>query len=185
MRRIYYRLRPVQTTIRSLIVALLLFVAPVQAEAGNTPEFFSVFLIRHAEKDPNPPDPSNPSLSECGKLRAETLPVILADAKLQKIYSTDYERTLATARPIAETLSLEIEIYDPRELEEFARSLKGREQNVLVVGHSNTTGVLAGILAAEEQEEFDEAIYDRLYQVVISGEQRWKTLLHQGFRCDS
>jgi broad specificity phosphatase PhoE len=171
--------------IRLLILALLLIIAPVEGKAGDNAETFSVFLVRHAEKDPNPSDPSNPSISECGALRAETLAVILADANLQKIYSTDYERTLATARPIAATLSLEIEIYDPKELEEFARLLMGRQQNALVVGHSNTTGMLAGILATEEQEEFDEAIYDRLYQVVISGEQGWMTLLHQGFRCDS
>lgn len=146
-------------------------------------EIFSIYLVRHGEKDANPADPANPGLSDCGAARAEALAKILADARLQKIYSSDYERTLATARPIAASLSLETEIYDPVNLEALSRLLLKRRQNALVVGHSNTTGVLAGMLTGGVREEFDEGIYDRLYQVVISGGKSRLNLLHQAFRC--
>lgn len=151
--------------------------------AQGSEMIFSIYLVRHAEKDVTPADPENPGLSECGESRADGLAGILADAKLEKIYSSDYERTMATARPSAEALSLETEIYDPGELEVISRMLLNRRQNALVVGHSNTTGVLAGLLAGETMEPFDEHIYDRLYQVTIFGNDARIILLHQGFSC--
>ena len=150
-----------------------------QDESG----IFIIYLVRHAEKDSEPKDPGDPALSPCGELRAQALAKILGDVKLEKIYSTPYERTLSTARPSAESHHLEIEIYDPHELREFSRLLLDRQQDALVVGHSNTTGVLAGLLAGESEEAFDEEVFDRLYQVIVSGDQGRFSLLHQAFRC--
>jgi broad specificity phosphatase PhoE len=170
---------------RTLFLATLLILGTTAyGMSRDSDESFSVYLVRHAEKDVSPADPENPGLSECGESRAEGLARMLANAKLEKIYSTNYERTLATARPSAEALSLETEIYDPGDLEAVSRSLLSSRQNALVVGHSNTTGVLAGLLAGETLEPFDEHIYDRLYQVTIFGSDARITLLHQGFICE-
>ena len=166
-----------------LFVALLILGGVVCAETGEDIDIFSIYLVRHAEKEANPENPDNPGLSECGASRAVSLAKILADAGLEKIYSTDYARTLATARPTAEALSLEAEVYDPENLEAISALLLNRRQNALVVGHSNTTGVLAGMLTSEEQEEMAENVYDRLYQAVISGKKTRLNLLHQAFRC--
>lgn len=152
--------------------------------AQGSEEIFSIYLVRHAEKDVTPADPENPGLSECGESRAEGLARILADAKLEKLYSTDYKRTRETAWPVARQLSLETEFYDPDELVEFSRTLLHQQKDALVVGHSNTTPVLAGLLTGELLEPFDEAFYDRLYLVTVSGGQSSITLLHQGFSCD-
>jgi broad specificity phosphatase PhoE len=169
--------------VRLICVALLILGSTAFGFTGDSGDIFSIYLVRHGEKDANPSDPANPGLSDCGAARAGALAKILADAKLEKIYSSDYERTLATARPIAEPLSLETEIYDPVNLEVLSRLLLKRRQNALVVGHSNTTGVLAGMLTGGAGEAFDEDIYDRLYQVVISGRKTRLNLLHQAFRC--
>ena len=67
---------------------------------------------------------------------------------------------------------------------EFSQLLLDAQQDALVIGHSNTTGVLAGLLAGVSEEAFDEDIYDRLYQVVISGKQARLNLLHQSFYCE-
>lgn len=166
-----------------LLMALLIFVAHPGVMAQDKDEFFSIYLVRHAEKEGNPADPGNPGLSACGVLRAHGLARILVDAKLEKIFSTDYERTLGTAHPVADALSLEIEIYDPGDLELTSGMLLKRQQNALVVGHSNTTPVLAGLLAGETLEPFEEHLYDRLYQVTVIGEHATITLLHQGFSC--
>ena len=152
--------------------------------AQNEGEIFTIYLARHAEKESEAKDPSNPSLAPCGELRAESLAKMLSDVRLEKIYSTPFERTLSTARPIADSQELEIEPYDPYKLEEFSRLLLERQQDALVVGHSNTTGVLAGLLAGESGEAFDEDIFDRLYQVVISADQSRINLLHQSFHCE-
>ena len=152
--------------------------------AQNKSEIFTIYLVRHAEKEAEANDPEDPSLSSCVELRAQALAKILSDIRLEKIYSTPYERTLSTARPITESRQLEIEIYDPSRLGEFSQLLLDARQDALVVGHSNTTGVLAGLLAGVSEEAFDEDIYDRLYQVVISGKQSHLNLLHQSFYCE-
>ena len=167
----------------ALAVAAFLMPAPpsrADSEAGDEP--FSIFLVRHAEKDGSS-ESDDPGLSACGELRALSIAAMLADVELDRVYSTDYRRTRDTAVPIAAAHQLEISYYDPRELDEFAASLLKRKEDALVVGHSNTTGVLAGILAGEGGEAFDEALYDRLYQVVIAGSQRHAYLLHQAFTC--
>ena len=152
--------------------------------AQNKSEIFTIYLVRHAEKEAEANDHEDPSLSSCGELRAQALAKILSDIRLEKIYSTPYERTLSTARPITESRQLEIEIYDPSRLGEFSQLLLDARQDALVVGHSNTTGVLAGLLAGVSEEAFDEDIYDRLYQVAISGKQARLNLLHQSFYCE-
>jgi broad specificity phosphatase PhoE len=169
---------------KSILIAIFLFGLQNVAQAQNEGEIFTVYLARHAEQESEYKDPSNPPLSPCGELRAQSLANMLSDVSLEKIYSTPYERTLGSARPSAESRQLEIEIYDPRKLEEFARLLLDRQQDVLVLGHSNTTAVLAGLLAGEVGEAFDHDIFDRLYQVVISAELRSINLLHQAFHCD-
>jgi len=169
--------------LRLFFITLLIFGLSEIGMTQNSEEIYSIFLVRHAEKSPESPDPTDPGLSECGELRAQALATILADANLKKIYSTAYERTLATARPVAESFHVEVETYDPRELEAFALLLLDRQQDSLVIGHSNTTSVLAGLLAGEKQEEFAEDIYDRLYQVNVSGKHARLILLHQAFRC--
>jgi len=161
---------------------LLVFQNVVQAHMDN--DGFSIFLVRHAEKDSEAKDPKDPTLSTCGELRAKSLARILSDIELDKIYSTAYERTLATAQPSADSHQLKIEVYDPHKLEEFSRELLNAQQDALVVGHSNTTGVLAGMLAGESEEAFAEEIYDRLYQVTISGDHVRINLLHQAFNCE-
>lgn len=167
----------------ALVVALLLWLPP--AEAGQADgEIFSVYLVRHAEKAAPAPDPADPGLSECGRQRAAGLARMLADVGLERIFSTEFRRTLGTAGPVADSLGLEIEIYDPFDLESFSSRLIEYEQNALVVGHSNTTAVLAGLLAGEEGDEFDESLYDRIYQVVVAGGKSRLFLMHQAFDCE-
>ena len=170
--------------IRFFLTGLLLLGLQGVAFAQNESEIFTIYLVRHAEKESEAKDPGNPSLSSCGELRAQALVRILSDIRLESIYSTPFERTLSTARPVAQSKQLEIRIYDLSGLEEFSQQLLDMQQDALVIGHSNTTGVLAGLLAGKSEEAFDEDIYDRLYQVVISGKQARINLLHQSFHCE-
>jgi len=88
----------------------------------------SLYLVRHAEKQKI----SNPPLTEVGKARAETIAVFLKDRGIQKIYSTNYIRTLETAAPSAKAFGKEVELYDPRALADVAKDLKeGRKHNKL------------------------------------------------------
>lgn len=153
------------------------------AQAGDPGEMFNVYLVRHAEKSAEAENPADPPLSPCGELRAASLVTMLQSVSLDHVYSTPYDRTVGTARPVAESHDLELETYEPGQMEEFARRLLEQRENALVVGHSNTTGVLAGLLSGEAGEEFPEDDYDRLYLVTRYRDQGQVILLDQVFRC--
>ena len=156
---------------------------PGNQHASGSNGIFTIYLVRHAEKDRHSPDPENPGLSPCGELRAQALATMLGEIDLGKIYSTAYLRTLDTVDPVAKSQQLEIEEYDPRNLEEFAALLRNGKQDALVVGHSNTTGTLAGLIAGTRGEDMDEDDYDPIYQVVVSADQSRVYLMHQSFDC--
>lgn len=145
---------------------------------------FTIYLARHAEKKSVSEDPGDPLLAACGERRAESLAIMLKDVELEHVYSTPYLRTRNTALPAAVAHGLEIETYDPLNLEGFAGLLLEKKKNALVIGHSDTTAVLAGLLSGEAGEEFDEDEYDRLYLVTVAGDQNQVILLDQAFHCD-
>ena len=62
--------------------------------------------------------------------------------------------------------------------------LLDRGQDALVVGHSNTTGVLAGLLVGEDIGAYNESIYNRVYQVVVSPSERRLHVFHTAFNCN-
>jgi len=125
-----------------------------------------IYLVRHAEKTKQRNDPA---LTPDGQLRAKALIKVLGDAGVTHIHSSDYTRTRETARPLADYLGLDIDIYDPRELSAMADTLKLTDGTHLVVGHSNTTPQLVELLGGEGGTPIIEATeYDRLYVVKIS-----------------
>jgi len=122
-------------------------------------------------------------LSQCGELRSEALSEFLQDVNLDAIYSTDYTRTLSTARPTASAKNIEVDIYDALNLVALADHLIEVRQDALVVGHSNTTAVLAGLLSGKQLGDIDLRIYNHIYQVVICGDATTMILLHSSFEC--
>ena len=88
--------------------------------------------------------------------------------KIDTIYSSDYIRTRDTARPLAEALGLELELYNPGDLEALATKLRAAEGRILVVGHSNTTPRLVGLIGGEPGTDIADDEYDRLY-IVVAG----------------
>ena len=162
----------------SLLLLLTLFCADVAAE-----DIYSVYLVRHAEKDLTDPDTKDPKLTSCGEERANRLSTIFKDVDLQAVYSTDFKRTQDTAKPTAVSKGLPISLYNPYELDNVINELVSEKKGVLVVGHSNTTNVLAGKLAGTDLEAIDEKEYDRLYHVVVTEDSAKLQLLHQAFKC--
>lgn len=136
------------------------------ARTGTSAEGFTLYLVRHAEKQAG----DDPDLNAEGRARAEALADELEDAGLDTIWSTDYRRTRATAAPLAQRLRVEVRIYDPSDLEAFAKELEAAGETALVIGHSNTTPDLAALLGGEAGEPIDETSeYDRLYRLTGVG----------------
>ena len=149
-------------------VFFVLMFLNIHASAGTT------YLIRHAEKDLD--GSKDPSLTIQGHQRAQNIAHLLSKAKITRIFSSNYKRTLQTAAPLAKITGVQVELYDPRKLKEFAAQLKEFDTNVLVVGHSNTTPYLTELLSGEKVEPIDDSEYDNIYQLVFDG---GYTVLHR------
>ena len=128
-----------------------------------------LYLVRHAEKAAS--GGSDPALTEEGIKRADRLRTILTNAGLTGVYSTDYQRTRATAQPSAEQADRFLQIYDPGNLAAFAEKIKVVEypERFLIVGHSNTTPALVNTLLGEEKfAAIDESDYSNFFVMVIN-----------------
>jgi phosphohistidine phosphatase SixA len=147
--------------------ALGALAACATAPAETPGEDWQIWLVRHAEKQSG----DDPSLTPQGALRAEALADLLDDADIARIHSSDFRRTRETARPLAERLGVEVELYDPRDLPGLAARLRAEGGRHLVVGHSNTTPQLTEALGGDGGTPIVEATeYDRLYLVSPDGE---------------
>ncbi len=154
---------------------LLLFFTVAGGDIYAQHRKLTVILLRHAEKDSSEEaDTANPELSAEGKLRAERLVGIVRKYQPDAIYSTDYIRTRATARPLARIKRMMTQIYDPRNLKQMQDLiLSGKIKRLVVVGHSNTTPALANLLIGQEKyKALAESEYDKIWIIKIKRNKR-------------
>ena len=147
----------------------------------------TVFLVRHAEKA-GPGDPefagaplSDPPLNISGVARAEELSRTLGGADVTAIYSSPYERTRATVRPLAARLGLEVTEHPAADILGLVRLIEADNRGgvVLIAGHSDTVPSLVEALGAGPVPPIEEAWeYDNLYIVTVeaTGRARVSTL---------
>jgi broad specificity phosphatase PhoE len=137
------------------VVALTAFSA--SAESSRT-----VFVVRHAEKEATGADPS---LTEAGRARAESLAALLADAGITAIYSTEFKRTQETAAPLAKRLGLSLTVVPGKDVDALLSKVRALppDGRALIVGHSNTVPVLTQRLTGAKVAELTDADYDHLY----------------------
>lgn len=116
-------------------------------------EVTTYYLIRHAEKERGDTYQKDPVLTSDGFKRAKNWAKVFKDIPLDFVYSTNYNRTKATALPTAASKKLEVKLYDPSKLfdEDFKEETKGK--SVLVVGHSNTTPAFANAILKDKKYE--------------------------------
>ena len=159
----------------SLLVAMCFFALPTFAQ-----DSFSIYLVRHAEKQAVKDDPK---LTSCGKLRAKQIASILEHTKIKHVYSTAYQRTMATAAPFAKQQKLAVKQYSPARLSQFSQQLLKQKENALVVGHSNTTPQLSALLRELTVEDITEKQYRNLYQIQVSDSGKTLTLFTLPLTC--
>ena len=134
-------------------------------------ECSSFYLIRHAEKVRIDKTERNPKLNENGILRAEKWKEVLKNINLDKIYSTNYNRTIETANPTSKSQNIDIIIYSPRNIDyiNFKEINKGKK--VLIVGHSNTIpNFVNGLIEKDFYDQIDDLNNSNLYLVNICGD---------------
>ncbi len=143
-------------------VLILVFLSP--ALFGQELQTTTFYIVRHADRDG-----VNDALTEAGKKRAEELAALMKILRVNAIYSTDTQRTQSTAKPTADALGLSIDSYDELSSTWFD-DLKSNHQGkvVLIVGHSNTSGMIANGLGGEGDFTLGEDEYDNLFIVNVS-----------------
>ena len=158
------------------IVLLFLLFFSIDITSQECTEFF---LIRHAEKDRSDLENKNPNLNEKGKLRALKWVEILDGINFDKIYSTNYNRTIQTVSPISKKLNIDVSIYSPSALSYKDFILKNYGNKVLVVGHSNTIpGFVNGLINEKVYEQINDLNNSNLYTVTICDEAVIHNLLY-------
>ncbi len=171
------------------LAALLALVLPsttganALAQQPETEPERVVILVRHAETEfpADAEDPRDPFLHEVGLAQASRLAERLGSDGLDHVFSTRYRRTWSTARPTAHAAGLEVEEYDPRDLEGFAAQLKTMTGRILVVGHSNTTPMLVQALGGEPGAPIDERReFNRIYTLTWRGGELATVAEHYG-----
>ena len=141
-------------------------------------EVTTYYLIRHAEKDRSDKTNSNPELTDLGHQRALRWSSVFDNVTFDAVYSTNYLRTIATAKPTASAKGLEIQFYNPRELysKDFQQETLGK--TVLVVGHSNTTPQFVNaILGIDRYTDIQDNNNANLYIVTRIKEETSSVLL--------
>ena len=144
---------------------IAIFFAVVLAWAGGAVEARAqqaVFVVRHGEMISE----KDERLTEAGRARADRLAKMLRDSKIAAVYSTDTERTIGTARPLADAIGQKIRTYDaiPALVDRIRR--ENPHDAVLVVGHSNTVGPILTALGCAEAVQIASDEYDNLFLVL-------------------
>jgi len=170
-----------------LILASLFFLLSFTNEhlIAQTDEVsFTIYLIRHSEKDILSENQLDPPLTTCGIERSEYLRSFFEDIDIKNVYSTNYLRTIKTATPTALSKKAGIQYYDSNNLKLFSEKLLNSKQNSIVVGHSNTTPILAGLLTGKDMNPFSENIYNRVYKVIINQNNTKLFVFETSFNCN-
>lgn len=155
-------LKPLKTLLVSVFYAIVVILSSL-SEVNAMTDDYSLYITRHAEKAEAA---SNPPLSEQGQRRAEMLAQLLAKANIEHIYSTPYQRTEATAGPLAQRLNVSIESYRAGAPEQLVALVQQRQRTSLIVGHSNTVPALVRAFGGVS-EDLTEQDYGDLYQLNI------------------
>ena len=173
-----------KTKLIPAFLIFFLFFPNEQSIAQTDGESFTIYLIRHSEKDLLSENQLDPPLTICGKERSEYLSSFFEDINIKNVYSTNYLRTIKTATPTASSKKETIQYYDSNNLKLFSEQLLNSKQNSLVVGHSNTTPILAGLLTGKDMKPFNEDIYIRVYKVIISQNNKKLFVFETSFECN-
>lgn len=153
---------------RALFCFTFLFLVTLCYSQNTTNSTTTYFFIRHAEKEESNTKNSNPHLSEKGKKRAIKWSNYFTNINFDAIYSTNYHRTIETAKPTAQKNQLALTFYNPLQVnvETFLEETKGK--TVLVVGHSNTIPRLVNhILGEEKYPDISENNNGNLYILTL------------------
>ena len=159
----------------TILLTILIFYSCLNGQSNTTKEISNsintesstYYFVRHAEKNTEQTD--NPDLLPDGEIRAANYANYFKNIKLDAVYSSNFTRTLETAKPTANAQNLETIVYNHSAID-YKKFLEDtKNQTVFIVGHSNTIPNFVNTIIGENfYDEIDESIYNHLYIVTLS-----------------
>ena len=157
--------------LRRSAIALLLATSIGFRSAPAQAAPITVFVVRHAEKGPEVPDPA---LTEAGKHRAAELARVLGDAHLTALFVTEFKRTQETLAPLAAAKGITPTRLLARDVDALVAAIRALPpgSQAVVATHSNLIHVLVARLAGVVIPELTDQDYDRLVVVSMTGKEK-------------
>lgn len=182
-----------RSTVSFALAALLLACKPAAAPApAQAPDATSsqpqaaattVIVVRHGEKAAD--DPRDPSLAPAGEARARALAQLLAQAGVTHLFATEFRRTQATLRPLADATGREIAVVPAADGQALLAAIRALPAGsvAVVAGHSNTVpglvdalgGAARGAVSGPAGPQLPDDAYDRLFVLVVPSAPRAST----------
>ena len=148
------------------VLTLVLPLPPTGAVAQTPAAPVTVFVVRHAEKGPETPDPS---LTATGRTRAETLARVLGDARVAAAFASEFKRTQETVAPLAAAAGLATQVVPAVAMDSLVRRIWALPpgSRAVVASHSNLVHLIVEKLSGVKLTPLTEADYDRLVVVTL------------------
>ena len=168
--------------IRHLLAALTLVLpVSVTGAAAQVSSPITVFVVRHAEKGPENPDPS---LSAEGHKRAEALARVLADARISAAFASEFKRTRETVAPLAAGGGFTTQVIPATALDSLVGRIRALPpgSRAVVASHSNLVHLIVQKLSGVTLTPLTDLDYDRLVVVTLQDGRGEVVVLRYGER---
>ena len=125
----------------------------------------AVFLVRHADRLD---DSEDTPLSKAGEARAQLLARLLKDAGITVIYTSQFQRTIKTAEPLANSLQIRPVSIPAADREGLFKRIRAAIPNdiVLIVGHDRSVPALLKLFGHQVDVTIAPTEYDNLFVLV-------------------
>ena len=159
---------------RRLFLALALLAPRSSLTAQDAP--LTVFIVRHAEKGPENPDPS---LTETGRKRADALARVLMDARVTALFASEFKRTQETLAPLAKATGLTTMVISAGQMDAQIAALRALPpgSRAVVASHSNLVHLLVERLSGQAVPPLNDLDYDRLVVVTVRGDGKGEAVI--------
>lgn len=156
-----------------LWIVALVALAGCATTKPSTPQFTTVYLVRHAEKSTAIVNDPDPDISVAGLARSRALADRLRDVGLTGIVITQLKRTGQTALPLIIVLKIAPDIVPTGGAAHAdsvaAAVMRHRGGKILVVGHSNTIAGIIAALGGPHLPNLCDAEYSNMFVMNIGG----------------
>lgn len=160
------------TRLLALMTTGLLAAVPLAAQSAP----ITVFVVRHAEKGPENPDPS---LTEAGEQRAAELARIVGDAGVTALFTSEFKRTGETLAPLAARTGLVPVVIPAGKMDSLIAAIRALPpgSRAVVSSHSNLVHLIVERLSGVKIPALTDEQYDRLAVVTVHGEAKGEAVV--------